>query len=150
MLRRTKFSYQKKSAANLGVFASFTSVPSDPKSWPKIVSDTQWYNIVRRRPRQIDNDFPDNAARRRFSTVQNKRVMNNRETVSQSWLVYSEESDKVFCFCYKLFGKKWKSVSSWHQYIGGLIEKKLNLVRPIRSTLASESSVKRELSMNLL
>ena len=52
-------------------------------------------------------NFPYNntTPRRRFSSNNYKRVLPNGESVSRSWLVYSGESDQVFCFYCKLFGK---------------------------------------------
>ncbi|XP_004210941.3 zinc finger MYM-type protein 5-like [Hydra vulgaris] len=82
----------------------FSSVACDLASWPEQISDAQRCDLVKRGPQQVDIDFPYNiAARRRFSTVHYKLVMNNGETVPRSWLVYSVKSDKIFCFCCKLF-----------------------------------------------
>ncbi|XP_047132475.1 uncharacterized protein LOC124811201 [Hydra vulgaris] len=82
----------------------FSSVACDPASWSEQISDAQRCDLVKRGSQQVDIDFPYIiAARRRFSTVHYKRVMNNGETVPRSWLVYSVKSDKIFCFCCKLF-----------------------------------------------
>ena len=81
----------------------FNPLSNDPAYWPEYISDAQRCDIVKRGPQQLDIAFPVNAARRRFSTFHYKRVMNNGEIVPRSWLIYSREVDKVFCFCCKLF-----------------------------------------------
>ena len=43
---------------------------------------------------------------RRFTKAYYYIVMKNGERVNRSWLVYSESADRVFCFCYCLFGKQ--------------------------------------------
>ncbi|XP_065644636.1 zinc finger MYM-type protein 1-like [Hydra vulgaris] len=76
----------------------------DPSDWPENVSDAQRCDIVERGVKQIEIDFPHNQERRRFSVTYYKRQMKNGETIVRSWLVYSMKSNKVFCFCCKLFG----------------------------------------------
>ena len=85
----------------------FTPIPDDPCKWPESVSDAQRCDIVKRGPHQLIINFPYNntTPRRRFSSNHYKRVLPNGESVSRSWLVYSGESDQVFCFCCKVFGK---------------------------------------------
>ena len=85
----------------------FTLIPDDPCKWPESISDAQRCDIVKRGPHQLIMNFPYNntTPRRRFSSNHYKRVLPNGESVSRSWLVYSGESDQVFCFCCKLFGK---------------------------------------------
>ena len=87
--------------------SQFTPIPDDPCKWPESISDAQRCDIVKRGPHQLIIDFPYNntTPRRRFSSNHYKRVLRNGESVSRSWLVYSGESDQVFCFCCKLFGK---------------------------------------------
>ena len=87
--------------------SQFTSIPDDPCKWPESISDAQRCDIVKRGPHQLIMNFPYNntTPRRRFSSNHYKRVLPNGESVSRSWLVYSGESDQVFCFCCKLFGK---------------------------------------------
>ena len=87
--------------------SQFTPIPDDPCKWPESISDAQRYDIVKRGPHQLIMNFPHNntTPRRRFSSNHYKRVLPNGESVSRSWLVYSGESDQVFCFCCKLFGK---------------------------------------------
>ena len=87
--------------------SQFTPIPDDPCKWPESISDAQRCDIVKRGPHQLIMNFPYNntTPRRRFSSNHYKRVLPNGESVSPSWLVYSGESDQVFCFCCKLFGK---------------------------------------------
>ena len=87
--------------------SQFTPIPDDPCKWPESISDAQRCDIVKRGPHQLIMNFPYNntTPRRRFSFNYYKRVLPNGESVSRSWLVYSGESDQVFCFCCKLFGK---------------------------------------------
>ncbi|XP_047139546.1 uncharacterized protein LOC101239909 [Hydra vulgaris] len=82
----------------------FSSVACDPASRPEQIFDGQRCDLVKRGPQQVDIDFPCNiAAKRPISTVHYKRVMNNGETVPRLWIVYLVKSDKIFCFCCKLF-----------------------------------------------
>ena len=87
--------------------SQFTPIPDDPCKWPESISDAQRCDIVKRGPHQLIMNFPYNntTPRRRFSSNHYKRVLPNGESVSRSWLVYSGESNQVFCFCCKLFGK---------------------------------------------
>ena len=87
--------------------SQFTPIPDDPCKWPESIFDAQRCDIVKRGPQQLIMNFPYNntTPRRRFSSNHYKRVLPNGESVLRSWLVYSGESDKVFCFCCKLFGK---------------------------------------------
>ena len=94
--------------------SQFTPIPDDPCKWPESISDAQRCDIVKRGPHQLIMNFPYNntTPRRRFSSNHYKpngesgeSVLPNGESVSRSWLVYSGESDQVFCFCCKLFGK---------------------------------------------
>ena len=87
--------------------SQFTPITDDPCKWPESISDAQRYDRVKRGPHQLTMNFPYNntTPRRRFSSNHYKRVLPNGESVSRSWLVYSGESDQVFCFCCKLFGK---------------------------------------------
>ena len=84
--------------------SSFDPLHRDPAKWPDVISDPQRVDIIRRGPRQVVTNFPYNAARRRFSSIHYKRILSNGEAVPRSWLMYSEDSDKAFCFSCKLFG----------------------------------------------
>jgi hypothetical protein len=55
-----------------------------------IIQDTNYY-------------FPRNYENRHFSISHYKQVLLNGEVSTRHWLVYSVTTDKVFCFCCKLF-----------------------------------------------
>ncbi|XP_065644454.1 zinc finger MYM-type protein 5-like [Hydra vulgaris] len=76
----------------------------DPSEWPDNVSDAQRCEIVKRGFKKIEIDFPYNLERRRFSLNYYNRKMKNGEIFERTWLIYSLNSNKVFCFCCKLFG----------------------------------------------
>ncbi|XP_065674141.1 zinc finger MYM-type protein 1-like [Hydra vulgaris] len=76
----------------------------DPSEWPDNVSDAQRCDIVKRGFKKIEIDFPYNLERRRFSLNYYNRKMKNGEIFERTWLIYSLNSNKVFCFCCKLFG----------------------------------------------
>lgn len=78
----------------------------DPSQWPETISETQKCDLLRTGPVLIENDynFPRNSSGRRFSLSYCYRVMDNGEKVRRSWLVYSKLSDRIYCFCCKIFG----------------------------------------------
>ena len=49
-----------------------------------------------------------------------KRLLGNREAVVRSWLMYSQDSDKAFCFRCKLFGNSASqcicSINTWKSF----------------------------------
>uniref|UniRef100_H3A3P6 TTF-type domain-containing protein n=1 Tax=Latimeria chalumnae TaxID=7897 RepID=H3A3P6_LATCH len=70
--------------------------------------------LVKRGPKQItDIEFPQNNDKvpRRFTKKNYYIQLKNGDKVLRSWLVYSQYSDKVFCFCCVLFGKHENSIS---------------------------------------
>ncbi|KAG5553188.1 hypothetical protein RHGRI_011152 [Rhododendron griersonianum] len=75
----------------------------DPSNWDKI--DQKFIDfIVERGPLKRDKvNFPMDNAGRRFSCFHYIRRLSNGEKQDRRWLVYSNASDKVFCFCCKLF-----------------------------------------------
>lgn len=86
----------------------------NPGLWGKI-NDTKRVRLVLRGPIKIlrENDgFPKESTRgRHFSSNLYICDLPNGEKQERKWLVYSNELDKVFCFCCKLF--KSKSNSQW-------------------------------------
>ncbi|XP_065645556.1 zinc finger MYM-type protein 1-like [Hydra vulgaris] len=89
----------------------------DPSEWPDNVSDAQRCDIVKRGFKKIKIDFPYNLERRRFSLNYYNRKMKNGEIFERTWLIYSLNSNKVFCFCCKLFGISsspfWQGMNTW-------------------------------------
>ncbi|XP_065664830.1 uncharacterized protein LOC136086462 [Hydra vulgaris] len=75
-----------------------------PSEWADHVSDAQRCDIVKRGFKKIEIDFPYNLERRRFSLNYYNCKMKNEEIFERTWLIYFLNSNKVFCFCCKLFG----------------------------------------------
>lgn len=98
-----KNSITKVSSASLsGQDTDFTDVAK----WPLLVNSSIIDEIVIRGPvnNKIQNDkYPRNSNGRHFSNVHFQRVMPNGEIYDRRWLVYSQSTDKVFCFCCSLF-----------------------------------------------
>ncbi|XP_043938100.1 zinc finger MYM-type protein 5-like [Protopterus annectens] len=79
-------------------------VYSDPGKWPDHMDDKVRCLLSAAGPVQIMNhSFPYDDHHRRFNPIFYNKRLTNGETVRRSWLVYSESSDLVFCFCCKLF-----------------------------------------------
>ncbi|KAI8523807.1 hypothetical protein RHMOL_Rhmol13G0100800 [Rhododendron molle] len=77
----------------------------DPRNWDKI--DQNFIDfIVERGPVRRDGDyFPKDMEGRHFTPFHYIRRLSNGEKQDRRWLVYSSASDKVFCFCCKLFAQ---------------------------------------------
>lgn len=81
---------------------------SDISNWPKVLTLTMKYEIVKLGPIQIKNwDFPFSSngerPRRRFTVSYYYRKLPNNEVINRQWLVYSKIENSVYCFPCKLF-----------------------------------------------
>lgn len=76
----------------------------DIAKWPPPINSAT-IEIVIRGPinNKIQDKYPHNSNGRHFSKVHFQRVMLNGEIYKRRWLVYSQSTDKIYCFCYKLF-----------------------------------------------
>ncbi|KAM4131099.1 hypothetical protein ACJW30_01G152400, partial [Castanea mollissima] len=93
-------------------------------SWKNI--DTKLRDLLVQRGPIRDNDiiFPRGVDTRNFSTIHYTQILSNGERHDRKGLVYSKDTDQVFCFCCKLFESKhigqlcnegtqnWKNISS--------------------------------------
>ncbi|XP_021978896.1 zinc finger MYM-type protein 5-like [Helianthus annuus] len=78
----------------------------DPRNWGGLKSNMINVLVEEGPKRDLTIDKgPKNKSGRRFSATLYTRTLANKETCDRSWLVYSKELDKVFCFCCKLFRK---------------------------------------------
>lgn len=76
----------------------------DPDKWPTNMDNQTRRLITEVGPKQlIEMDFPVDSNGRHFNICLYERKLKNMESVKRSWLVYSKSSNKVFCFCCKLF-----------------------------------------------
>lgn len=83
----------------------------DPAKWP-VINDKIKLLLVKNNPIQKNlNYYPLDDSKRKFSDVHYFKTLPNGEKLKRTWLIYSESSDSVFCFCCKLFKKDISSLS---------------------------------------
>ncbi|KAL4083493.1 hypothetical protein QTP88_028809 [Uroleucon formosanum] len=83
----------------------------DPAKWPEI-NDKMKLLLVKNNPLQINlKYYPFDDYKRKFSNAHYFKTLSNGEKLNRTWLIYSESSDSVFCFCCKLFKKDISSLS---------------------------------------
>ncbi|XP_028068330.1 zinc finger MYM-type protein 5-like [Camellia sinensis] len=75
----------------------------DPSNWDKIDQNFRDLLVERGPIRSNVVNFPRDDKDRRFSSTYYIRNLSNGEKQDMKWLVYSDASNKVFCFCCKLF-----------------------------------------------
>ncbi|KAL4152652.1 hypothetical protein QTP88_000485 [Uroleucon formosanum] len=83
----------------------------DPAKWPEI-NDKMKLLLVKNNTLQINlKYYPFDDYKRKFSNAHYFKTLSNGEKLNRTWLIYSESSDSVFCFCCKLFKKDISSLS---------------------------------------
>uniref|UniRef100_A0A2N9GK21 TTF-type domain-containing protein n=1 Tax=Fagus sylvatica TaxID=28930 RepID=A0A2N9GK21_FAGSY len=129
----------------------------DPGLWG-IINDTKRVMLVKKGPIKIlkeNDEFPKEPNRgRHFSSKLYTSNRPNGEKQERKWLVYSNELDKVFCFCCKLFkhnpmttGLAEDGINDWHNLPTKLRdheknpEHNLNVVKCVDVEDASEVKV---------
>lgn len=101
---------------------------NDPAQWPDILSAAERNHIIVNGPYPINKQsiFPKDANNRCFSVSMMFRKINNGETFIRRWLIYSESTNKIYCFSCKIFGCSERSMlsksglSDWkhaHEYL---------------------------------
>ena len=75
----------------------------DPKIWDNIDNKTNDILMEKCHIRETNFEFPSNDNSRHFSYANYTRKLPNGETQDRKWLVYSEDVNKLYCFCCKLF-----------------------------------------------
>ncbi|XP_045802279.1 zinc finger MYM-type protein 5-like [Trifolium pratense] len=75
----------------------------DPSQWTTIDTNLRDLLVENGPVKVTDIDFPRDAYARRFCSSLYLQHMSNGEKHERRWLVYSQNLDKVFCFCCKLF-----------------------------------------------
>jgi hypothetical protein len=75
----------------------------DPSQWTTIDTNLRDLLVENGPIKVTDIDFPRDAYARRFCSSLYLQHMSNGEKHERRWLVYSQNLDKVFCFCCKLF-----------------------------------------------
>ncbi|XP_022169729.1 zinc finger MYM-type protein 1-like [Myzus persicae] len=82
-------------------------VLSDPYNWPDSINSYLRVDLVKLGPRRnINIKYPISSidkTERQFSNSLYSRKLSNGEFIDRQWLVYSVSSDRVYCFCCKLF-----------------------------------------------
>ncbi|XP_058778632.1 uncharacterized protein LOC131652705 [Vicia villosa] len=97
----------------------------DPSQWTNISTNLRDFLVEKGPLKVIDIDFPKDESSRHFSSSFYIKKLSNGEKRERRWLIYSQDLDKVFCFCCKLFNtlsstsklascgiKDWKNLSS--------------------------------------
>lgn len=80
------------------------SMSDDPGQWPKKLTDSECYLMVKRGPVQVKNRiFTKNREGHRFNESHYYMNMKNKERIGTSWLLYSQSKHCVMCFCCQLF-----------------------------------------------
>ncbi|XP_050369328.1 uncharacterized protein LOC126787497 [Argentina anserina] len=95
----------------------------DPGNWNKIDKNITNF-LVERGPKRDNNVvFLKDKSNRSFSSWHYFKQLPNGEKQDRKWLVYSFSSDKIFCFCCKLFAMKHlvgqlaeEGMNDWHNY----------------------------------
>lgn len=79
---------------------------ADPASWDTLNINRQTLRtiLVEHGPDQVKGKFPKGVNNRKFSDFHYRRRLPNGEYVYRDYLQYSKSTDKVFCFCCKVFG----------------------------------------------
>lgn len=108
--------------------STFSIDYSDPVSWDTLNISHQDLRtiLVEHGPIQVKQDFPKGLDNRKFSEFHYRRRLPNGENVYRDYLLYSKSTNKVFCFCCKIFGIKISSFgqdgcNDWHN-ISALLE----------------------------
>ena len=77
---------------------------SDPALWPSVLTDEHRKLFVEKGPYRLENyEYPTDENGRQFVERHYDRYLANGEIINRVWLVYSPSTDRVFCFCCKLF-----------------------------------------------
>ncbi|XP_058776766.1 uncharacterized protein LOC131651116 [Vicia villosa] len=75
----------------------------DPSQWITIDTNLRDLLVKKDHIKVTNIDFPKDAYARHFSSSLYIQQLSNGEKRERRWLVYSQNWDKVFCFCCKLF-----------------------------------------------
>lgn len=83
---------------------------SDAATWPEMHSNNIINHIISVGASQIHLDyFPKDENGRHFSISHYSKKLSNDEVIRRRWLVYSVSTNRVFCFCCRLFDRKFPS-----------------------------------------
>lgn len=87
-------------------------ITSDPATWPAHIMHIHRDELILKGPTEYskeDRDYPKNNENGHFSNQSRYRILKNGERISRRWLIYSEKSYAVYCFCCRLFNPSSKS-----------------------------------------